>query len=44
MHGPQEPHMTTVRRIMRYLWNTIDYGLLLRHSTMTELVVYSDTD
>jgi hypothetical protein len=38
------PNVTIVRRILHYLWGTIDYGLLLRHSTTSELVVYSATD
>jgi hypothetical protein len=30
--------------VQRYLRGTIDYGVLFHHSTMTELVVYSDVD
>jgi hypothetical protein len=44
MHTPQEPHLTTLKRILRYLCGSIDYGLLLRPSPTSELVVYTDAD
>ena len=44
MHTPQEPHLTALKRILRYLRVSLDYGLLLRPSSTSELVVYTDTD
>jgi hypothetical protein len=44
MHNPREPHLTALKRILRYLRSSLDYGLLLRPSPTSELVVYTDTD
>jgi hypothetical protein len=44
MHAPQEPHLTALKRILRYLHGSLDYGLLLWPSPTSELVVYTDTD
>jgi len=45
MHDPWEPHLTTLKRILRYFHGTVDFGLLLhRWSSSTELVVYTDAD
>jgi hypothetical protein len=44
MHDPREPHLMAMKRILRYLQVTPDYGLLLRHSSSSDLVVYMDTD
>jgi hypothetical protein len=44
MHTPREPHLTALKRIMRYLRYSLDYGLLLRQSPTLELVVYTDAD
>jgi hypothetical protein len=43
MHDPREPHLTALKRLLRYLRGTIDYGLLL-HRSSAELVVYTDAD
>jgi hypothetical protein len=43
MHDPREPHLTAMR-ILRYLQWTPDYGLLLRRSSYSDLVVYTDAD
>jgi hypothetical protein len=43
MHDPWESHLTAMKRILRYLWGTPDYGLL-RRSCSTDLVVYTDTN
>jgi hypothetical protein len=32
MHTLREPHLTALKRILRYLHGSLDYGLLLRHS------------
>jgi hypothetical protein len=44
MHDPWESHLTAMKRILRYLRGTPDYGLLLRRSRSTNLVVYTDAD
>jgi hypothetical protein len=44
MHNPRESHLTAMKRILCYLRGTSDYGLLLRRSRSTDLVVYTDAD
>lgn len=44
MHDPRERHLVALKRILRYLHGTTDMGLLLRPSSSSELVVYSDAD
>jgi hypothetical protein len=44
MHDPQEPHLAVLKRILRYIRGTLALGLLLRPSTATDLVVYTDAD
>jgi hypothetical protein len=44
MHDPREPHLAALKRFLRYLRGTVDYGLLLQRSTSSELVVYTDAD
>jgi hypothetical protein len=44
MHNTQEPHLTLVKRILRYLKGTLDHGLPLHRSTVTNLVAYFDVD
>jgi hypothetical protein len=44
MHDPREPHLTAMKRILRYLQGTPDYGLLLRRSSSSDPVVYTDAD
>jgi hypothetical protein len=44
MHDPQEPHLTAMKRILRYLQGTSDYGLLLRRSSSSDLIVYTDAN
>jgi hypothetical protein len=36
--------LTVVKHILRYLRGTLDFGLLLRHSSGSDLVVYTDAD
>jgi hypothetical protein len=43
MHDPREPHLTAMKRILRYLQWTPDY-ILLRRSSSFDLVVYTDVD
>ncbi|GJU39045.1 ribonuclease H-like domain-containing protein [Tanacetum coccineum] len=42
MHDLREPHFSALKRIMRYVRGTLDYGLQLFSSTTTDLVAYSD--
>jgi len=44
MHDPREPHLIALKWILRYIRGTLHLGLLLRPSSSTELVVYSDAD
>jgi hypothetical protein len=46
MHTPRKPHLTALKRILRYLCDSLDYDLLLRPSPSptSELVVYTDVD
>jgi hypothetical protein len=44
LHTSREPHLTALKRILRYLCGSLDHGLLLRPSPISELVVYIDTD
>jgi hypothetical protein len=44
MHDPRDPHLTALKRLLRYLRGTVDYGLLLHRSSSAELVVYTDAD
>ena len=40
MHTPREPHLTALKGILHYLHGSIDYGLLLRPSPTSKLVVH----
>jgi hypothetical protein len=44
MHDPREPHLTVMKRIMRYFQGMPYYGLLLRRLSSSDLVVYTDAD
>ncbi|GKC76881.1 ribonuclease H-like domain-containing protein [Tanacetum coccineum] len=44
MHDPREPHLSALKRILRYVCGTLDYGLQLFSSSNTDLVAYSDAD
>ncbi|WVZ63785.1 LOW QUALITY PROTEIN: hypothetical protein U9M48_013390 [Paspalum notatum var. saurae] len=44
MHDPRQPHLATLKLILRCICGTLDLGLLLRPSTSSELIVYSDAD
>ncbi|GJR38942.1 ribonuclease H-like domain-containing protein [Tanacetum coccineum] len=44
MHDPWEPHLSALKRILRYVQGTLNYGLQLFSSSTTNLVAYSDAD
>jgi len=44
IHDPREPPLAALKRILRYIRGTLDLGLLLRPSTATDLVVYTNAD
>uniref|UniRef100_A0A3Q7GMD1 Reverse transcriptase Ty1/copia-type domain-containing protein n=1 Tax=Solanum lycopersicum TaxID=4081 RepID=A0A3Q7GMD1_SOLLC len=44
MHNPKKHHMEVVRRILRYVKSTIDYGLLYMKGEECKLVRYCDSD
>jgi hypothetical protein len=44
MHDPWEPHLTAMKHILRYLQGTPDYCLLLRRSSSSGIIIYTDTD
>ena len=44
MHAPREPHFQFMKRILRYVRGTLDYGLRLTVSPNSSLTAYSDAD
>nr|GFA48709.1 ribonuclease H-like domain-containing protein [Tanacetum cinerariifolium] len=44
MHDPREPHFAGLKRILRYVRGTVDFGLQLYASATTSLVGYTDAD
>ncbi|GJW57411.1 ribonuclease H-like domain-containing protein [Tanacetum coccineum] len=44
MHDPRNPHYTALKRILRYVRDTLDYGLQLHVSSTTQLSAYTDAD
>ncbi|GJV67032.1 ribonuclease H-like domain-containing protein [Tanacetum coccineum] len=44
IHDPREPYFSALKRILRYVRGTLDYGLQLFSSSTTDLVSYSDAD
>nr|GFA83294.1 hypothetical protein [Tanacetum cinerariifolium] len=44
MPDPREPHILALKRILRYVHGTLDYGLQLFFSSIMDLVAYSDAD
>nr|GEU36104.1 ribonuclease H-like domain-containing protein [Tanacetum cinerariifolium] len=44
MHDPQEPHLSAMKRVLRYLRGTTDLGLQLFRSTTSQLIAYYDAD
>nr|GEU41280.1 ribonuclease H-like domain-containing protein [Tanacetum cinerariifolium] len=44
IHDPREPHAAALKRILRYVQDTLDLGLHLYASSTTPLVGYTDAD
>jgi hypothetical protein len=44
MHDPREPHLTAVKRLLRYVQGTVDLGLFLGRTSPSVLTVYTDAD
>nr|GEV19443.1 ribonuclease H-like domain-containing protein [Tanacetum cinerariifolium] len=44
MHDPREPHLAALKRILRYIRGTLDFGFHLYSSTTISLVGYTDAD
>ncbi|KAK1569374.1 hypothetical protein QYE76_008341, partial [Lolium multiflorum] len=44
LHAPREPHLTAVKRILRYVRSTATYGLHLRPAPSGVLSAFSDAD
>nr|GEX08137.1 ribonuclease H-like domain-containing protein [Tanacetum cinerariifolium] len=44
MHDLREPHYTALKWIIRYIRGTIEHGLQLHVSSMTQLTAYTDAD
>ncbi|GJV21382.1 ribonuclease H-like domain-containing protein [Tanacetum coccineum] len=44
MHDPREPHLAALKRILRYVRGTLEFGLQLYASSGSSLVAYSDVD
>ncbi|XP_060201836.1 uncharacterized mitochondrial protein AtMg00810-like [Lycium barbarum] len=44
MHDPRNEHMAALKRILRYIRGSIDFGLHLYKSTINSLVSYTDAD
>ncbi|RVW66753.1 Retrovirus-related Pol polyprotein from transposon RE1 [Vitis vinifera] len=44
MQNPKKPHLEAVRRILRHVKGTIDYGLLYKKGEDYKLVGYCDAD
>ncbi|KAF7833216.1 putative mitochondrial protein [Senna tora] len=44
MQSPKKPHLEAVRRILRYVKGTLDYGMFYRKGPSCKLKGYSDAD
>jgi len=44
MHDPREPHLSMIKRILRYLKGTLSSGLHIGVGPVQSLVAYSDVD
>ncbi|GJY14143.1 ribonuclease H-like domain-containing protein [Tanacetum coccineum] len=44
MHDPREPHFAALKRILRYVQGTVDFGLQLYVFATTSLIGYTNDD
>ena len=44
MHDPKTQHMSALKRIIRYIHGTLDFGLHLYPSSVSKLVSYTDAN
>ncbi|GJR98979.1 ribonuclease H-like domain-containing protein [Tanacetum coccineum] len=44
MHDLREPRLPTLKRVLRHVYDTLDYGLQMYSSSTSSLVAYSDAD
>jgi len=44
MHSHTTNHMLIVKRILRYLKGSIEYGLLMKNNDHTQILRYTDAD
>jgi hypothetical protein len=44
MHDPRESHLAALKRLLRYVRGTVDFGLVLHRSLSVELAVYTNAD
>nr|GEW15293.1 ribonuclease H-like domain-containing protein [Tanacetum cinerariifolium] len=44
MHDPRDPYFTALKRILRYVRETIDHGLQLHVSSTSQLIAYTYVD
>jgi hypothetical protein len=44
MHDPWDVHLSVVKHILCYIHGTLSHGVLLRPSTSSALIVYTDVD
>jgi len=43
-HAPRDTHWTAIKRILRYLKNTLSYGLLIKPTPSSQLFAFSDAN
>ncbi|XP_056697379.1 uncharacterized mitochondrial protein AtMg00810-like [Spinacia oleracea] len=44
MHDPREPHLHALKRVLRYIKGTLDFGMHFSSTPATGLVSYTDAD
>ncbi|CAJ2670693.1 unnamed protein product [Trifolium pratense] len=44
MHKPTTLHLQHLKRLLRYLKNTINFGIMMQKSSTTNLLAYTDAD
>lgn len=44
MHDPHKPHLALIKRILRYVKDTLDVGLHIATTPSTSITAYSEAD